>query len=236
MDRTDAIVFDAYGTLFDVHAAVTRHAARIGPKAPALSALWRDKQLEYAWVLSLAGRYESFSTLTERALDHALLRHGFARDVVLRGDLLAAYRRLDPYPEVPLALARLKDIGRGIAILSNGDPAMLADAVEAAGLGWLIPTVVSVEAAGVFKPSPRTYALALDALGLPPQRVLFVSSNRWDVAGAAAFGLPTAWVNRGGLPDEYPDLAPGEVVSDLDGLVLSIEARDQGQNRKRPLW
>src|SRR3954468_9717418 len=200
-----AVVFDAYGTLFDVHAAVALHAAAVGPDAARLSEVWRAKQLEYSWVLSLAGRYEPFWTLSERALDHAFARCP-AVDRGLREALLDAYRTLDAFPDAAATLARLRERGVRTGILSNGSPAMLASAVRSAALGPLLDAVLSVDAAGVFKtrprtsdplaappgvskPSPRTYALVTAALDCAPEEVVFVSSNRWDVAGAAAFGF-----------------------------------------------
>ncbi|KAA2234692.1 haloacid dehalogenase type II [Salinarimonas soli] len=213
-----AAVFDAYGTLFDVHSAVSRHAAQVGPDAARLSELWRGKQLEYSWVLSLAGRYEPFWTLTERALDHALARCPGV-DRAVRPLLLEAYRALDAYPEVPDALAGLRSRGLATGILSNGDPGMLGAATASAGLTGSLDHVISVEAAGVFKTDPRAYALVPAALGVAPEDTLFVSSNRWDIAGAAAFGFMPVWVNRAGLPDEYPGLEPVATVADLRALI-----------------
>lgn len=213
-----AAVFDAYGTLFDVNAAVARHADAVGPDAARLSELWRAKQLEYSWVLSLAGRYAPFWTLTERALDYALALHPTV-DRSLRERLLDAYRELDAYPEVPAVLIRLRERGIRTAILTNGDTAMVDRAVASAGLGPHLDAVVSVDEAQVFKTDPRAYRIALDRLGLRAGEVLFCSSNRWDVAGATAFGLTCAWVNRRGLPDEYPDLPPASVIASLDGLL-----------------
>jgi 2-haloacid dehalogenase len=213
-----AIVFDAYGTLFDVHSAVGRHAAAVGPEAQRLSEIWRAKHLEYTWVLSLAGRSESFWTLAERALDHALQRVPSV-DPGVKERLLSAYRTLDAYPEVPAALAAVRAAGKGTAILSNGDPDMLGEAVTSAGIGDLLDAVLSVAAVGVFKTDRRAYGLALDEFGPEPTGIVFVSSNRWDVAGAAAFGFVPVWVNRTGQPDEYPDLPPLAVVRDLSELI-----------------
>ena len=223
LPRARAVVFDAYGTLFDVHSAVARHVHAVGPDAARLSEIWRTKQLEYSWVLSLAGRQESFWALTERALDQALARCP-AVDRALRPTLLAAYRSLDAYPEVPVLLRRLRAGGVATAILSNGDPDMLADAIASAGLDGLFDAVLSVATAGVFKTSPRAYALVPDALGVEGSAVVFVSSNRWDVAGAAAFGFAPVWVNRGQLPDEYPGLDPVAVVADLQALADAYRA------------
>lgn len=213
-----AVIFDAYGTLFDVHSAVARHAARVGPDAARLSDIWRAKQLEYSWVLSLAGHYEPFWRLTEKALDYTLARHpGVDRAVRLL--LLDAYRSLDAYEEVRPTLEALRARGLRTGILSNGDPEMLHAAVASAGLGGLLDPVLSVDAAGVFKTSPRTYDLVLEALGIAAAEVAFVSSNRWDIAGAAAVGFAPVWVNRLGLPDEYAELPPRAVVSSLEGLL-----------------
>ena len=215
-----AVVFDAYGTLFDVHSAVGRHAAAIGPEAARLSDIWRAKQLEYAWVLSLAGRYEPFWTLTERALDFAFARCPGV-DRAIRPLLLEAYRTLDCYPEVPALLDKLRGHGLKTGVLSNGDPAMLRDAIASAGLSDRLDAVLSVDAARTFKTSPRTYELAPAALGVPASAIVFVSSNRWDIAGAAAFGFTPVWVNRLGLPDEYPGLEPAAVLKDLSELTVA---------------
>lgn len=212
-----AVIFDAYGTLFDVHSAVSRHAARLGPEAARLSEIWRAKQLEYSWVLSLAGRYETFWALTEQALDYAFERLPDI-DRSIRPLLLDAYRRLDAYPEVRPTLRALRTSGLRTGILSNGDPGMLNDAVASAGLAGDLDVVLSVDAVKVFKTSPPAYQLALEALSVRADEIVFVSSNRWDIAGAAAFGFKPVWVNRLGLPDEYPALTPVAVVADLSAL------------------
>jgi len=216
--QTRAVIFDAYGTLFDVHSAVGRHMARIGPDAARFSEVWRTKQLEYSWVLSLAGRYEPFWILTERALDYAFARFPEV-DRSVRPLLLEAYRTLDAYPEVRETLRALQARGLRTGILSNGNPAMLDAAVTSAGLADALHAVLSVAAVQVFKTSPRTYDLVLRALSLRADEVVFVSSNRWDIAGAAAFGFRPVWVNRLSLPDEYPGLEPGTVIASLGELV-----------------
>ncbi|HEU4519727.1 MAG TPA: haloacid dehalogenase type II [Microvirga sp.] len=218
LSRAQAVIFDAYGTLFDVHSAVARHAAAAGPEAERLSEIWRAKQLEYSWVLSLAHRYEPFWLLTERALDYAFARCPGVESG-LRGPLLSAYRRLDAYPEVPQALDLLRARGLRTGILSNGDLPMLRDAVASAGLADRLDPLLSVDAVKAFKTSPRAYELALTALGLRPGQIAFVSSNRWDIAGASSFGFRTIWVNRLGLPDEYPGLDPDAVVGSLSELA-----------------
>lgn len=214
---TAAYVFDAYGTLFDVHAAVRRHAARAGANHQALSDLWRVKQLEYSWVRSLMGRYVDFWTLTQEALDFALARFP-ADDPGLRSDLLEAYRQLDCYSEVPAVLKALKARGSRIAILSNGTPAMLEAAVCHGGLEDLVDDIFSVDSIGIYKTAPAAYDLVVDRYGLPRQAVSFQSSNRWDVAGAKKFGFRTVWINRAGMPDEYRDLAPDLILPSLEAL------------------
>ena len=216
--RARAFVFDAYGTIFDVHSAVVRHSAAVGPEAARLSEIWRAKQLEYSWILSLCSRYEPFWSLTERALDYALSRCPTV-DRSLRVQLLDSYRTLDAYLEAPTALLRLRQRSFRTGILSNGSTDMLASAVHSAGLREAFDEVLSVDAAQVFKTDPRTYALVTAAFGLSEEEVVFVSSNRWDVAGASAFGFQSVWVNRAGLPEEYDQLPPAAVIDDLASLL-----------------
>jgi 2-haloacid dehalogenase len=215
---TRAFVFDAYGTLFDVHSAVARHAAAIGPDAPRLSEIWRAKQLEYSWVYSLTGRYERFFVLTERALDYAIARCPGV-DPAVKPRLLDAYRTLSCFPEVPRTLETLRLQGFATGILSNGDPAMLDSAVQSAGIAPLLDRVLSVDEVRVFKTDRRVYELVPKAFGARPQEIVFVSSNRWDAAAAGAFGFKPVWVNRAALPDEYLDLPPVATLPDLSGLA-----------------
>jgi 2-haloacid dehalogenase len=212
-----AYVFDAYGTLFDVHAAIARHRAAAGPDAERFSEIWRLKQLEYSWTLTLAGRYVDFWTLTERALDYAFARVPSV-DRALRPKLLDAYFKLDAFPDARGAVDSLKKRGCHTAILSNGSPRMLDAAVTASGMSGLFDAVLSVDAVRVYKPRPEVYALVTAAFGIKPQEVAFVSSNRWDVMGAAAFGFRPLWVNRANMPEEYAEQAPMHVVPDLSAL------------------
>jgi 2-haloacid dehalogenase len=215
--RPAIIAFDAYGTLFDVHSAVGRLAQRIGPQAAAFSAHWRMKQLEYSWVLTLAGQYRDFWQVTTQALDHAFGLFP-AVDRALRGELLEAYRTLSAYPDAPAALSRLRTSGFKLCLFSNGEPGMLDDAVGSAGLRGVLDMILSVHGARVFKTDPAAYALVTDAFGCAAQDVALVSSNRWDIAGGAAFGFAGIWVNRAGMPDEYPGLEPVAVVKGLEAL------------------
>lgn len=215
--RHAAYVFDAYGTLFDVHAAVRRHADRMGPDSALFSEIWRAKQLEYSWVRTLMGAYVDFWELTRQALDHAFARVGSA-DPSLRADLLDAYWNLDCYPEVPGVLRRLKADGARLAILSNGSPGMLEAAVRSAALENVFDAIFSVEPVLRFKTDPAVYEMVTTDWRLYPDAVSFQSSNRWDVAGATKFGFRTVWINRTGQPDEYPDFAPGLILPSLEGL------------------
>ncbi len=219
MPRVTAIVFDAYGTLLDVHAAMARHAARIGPHWQTVSADWRTKQIEYTWVRSLAGPqlHRDFWTLTKEALNWVAARHHIT-DATLLADILMAYRRLDAYPEVPGVLARLGGMGVQRAILSNGEPGMLGDAVRAAGIDAGLDAVLSVETVGVFKPDPRVYRLAADCFGGDPGTQAFVSSNPWDAFGAASFGFQVFWLNRNNVPEEYGLRAEATELTDLAAL------------------
>jgi 2-haloacid dehalogenase len=211
-------VFDAYGTLFDVHSAVARLAQRIGPDAQRFSELWRTKQLEYSWVRTLMSAYRDFWQLTGDALDFALSKFPGV-DGGLRPELLDACRTLAPYPEVGEVLAALKQRGARLAILSNGSPDMLAAGVNSAGLEGLFEDVLSVDSIRVYKTHPDAYRLVTRRWNVPAGETSFQSSNRWDIAGAAAFGFRTVWVNRTGQPDEYRDSPPGRVVASLEGLL-----------------
>ena len=190
-----ACVFDAYGTLFDFASAAASCQDVLGDKTAALTALWRDKQLQYTWLRSLQGLHADFWVVTGEALDYTLETLGFA-DPALRERLMGLYRRLKCFPEVPAVLRQLKDAGYVTAVLSNGSPSMLADVVAGAGLGDLLDHVLSVEDAGIFKTSPRTYQLALDRLKLPASAISFQSSNAWDAHAASAFGMRVVWCNR----------------------------------------
>lgn len=218
--QVQAVVFDAYGTLLDVHSAVARHAARLGDIAEAFSQEWRAKQLEYSWVRSLTGpaKHQDFWACTLDALRFVCARHGVA-ELALVEDLLNAYRLLAAYPEVPAMLRALRARSLRTAVLSNGSPMMLAEAFSGAGLSTQIDALLSVEAVGVFKPDARVYALAERRLGLPAAQMVFVSANPWDTQAALAAGFRCVRVNRAGAPDEYGLAAAGvPSLPDLAGL------------------
>jgi len=217
-----AIVFDAYGTLFDVH-SVTRLADTLFPgKGPALSAAWRAKQLEYTWLRSLMGDYEDFNRITLSALEWALESLRIEADEPARRSLLEEYRRLEVFPEVVAALDRLAAT-RPLAILSNGHPQMLDAVVDHNGLrDRFRGGILSVHPARVFKPAPSVYRLAEDRLGVPRTLMGFVSSNGWDAAGAKAFGFRAFWVNRAGAPVERLGVRPDAVVRDLGEMAVLL--------------
>jgi 2-haloacid dehalogenase len=212
-------VFDAYGTLFNLHAAAEQHRDAIGAEWQRFSHTWRTKHIEYTWHASLVGQRATFWLLAERSLDFAIAAHGLAVSAATRAALMAAYRRMQAYPEVREVLAALRSRGAKTAILSNGDPDMLTDAIAAAGLEGTLDAVISVSEAGVFKPAPAVYKLATDRFGCKAADISFQSSNRWDIAAAKAAGFRCVWINRTGAPDEYPDLAPDRVVGDLRALL-----------------
>jgi len=212
-----ACVFDAYGTLFDFASAAASCADVLGDRAPRLTALWRDKQLQYAWLRSLQGRHADFWQVTGDALDFAMAAMGLA-NAALRQRLMRLYLTLAPFPDAADALHRLRSAGMAMAILSNGSPAMLAPVVEAAGFAGLFDAVISVEEAGVYKPHPSVYRLAADRLGVPADAIAFLSSNGWDAFAAAAFGMRAIWCNRYDQPKERLPGAPEREIRSLAEL------------------
>ena len=215
--RVRACVFDAYGTLFDFAAAAARCRDVLGDKVGAVTALWRDKQLQYSWLRTMQGRHADFWQVTGDALDFTLETLGLA-DAKVRDRLMSLYRTLECFPEVPQVLAELKAAGFVTGILSNGSPAMLADAVAAAKLGALLDHILSVEEVGAFKTDPRVYQLAVDRLGIPAGTISFQSSNAWDAHAASAFGMRVVWCNRYGQRRERLPGAPDREVHSLAEL------------------
>jgi len=206
-----ACVFDAYGTLFDVHSAAAAHRSLLGNKADAVSACWRLKQLEYTWLRSLMGQYVDFWRITRDGLDYALEQERISQNGIAE-TLMSAYLSLACFPEVPATLQALNTAGQCCAILSNGSPHMLAAAVQNSGICDQLQAVLSVDGIGIYKPDPQVYSLACDALGLKAGDILFMSSNAWDVCGAASFGFQAVHVNRFGQP---PERLPGTPVAQL---------------------
>jgi 2-haloacid dehalogenase len=215
-----AVVFDAYGTLFDVHSVVERCDALFPGHGRPISQIWRGKQLEYTWLCSLMGRYQNFESITAAALRFACASLELDLTPAASATLMQEYRRLAIYPEVRTALERLRP--RRLAILSNGSPAMLNAVVEHAGLLPLLDAVLSVDPIGIFKPHPSVYQSAVAALSVPKQAVAFISSNYWDAMGATAFGFRTFWINRTGATPDTLDCAPSAVLSSLDQLQAAL--------------
>ncbi len=200
-----------------------RFRAEAGPDADRMSEIWRGKQLEYTWTLTLAGHYTDFWTLTERALDFSLARVPSVPKA-LKPKLLEAYFQLDAFPDARAALAALKAKGHRTGILSNGSPNMLKGAVDAAGIGADLDAVLSVDVLKMFKPRPEVYRLVTDHYKCKPGEVTFVSSNRWDVMAGTSVGFTGVWVNRGKAPDEYLDFPPKQTLADLNALAAWPEA------------
>jgi len=216
-------VVDAYGTLFDFASAAAGCGDLLGDEAERLTALWRDKQLQYTWLRAVQGRHADFWQVTGEALDFVLETLHLA-DSSLRGRLMNLYLTLSPFPDVADALRRLKTAGLTTAILSNGSPAMLRSAVEGAGIDGLFDFVLSVEEVGVYKPHPRVYQLAVDRLAIAPGAMLFLSSNAWDAHAASAFGLPAVWCNRYGQTREHLPGAPDREIRTLAELPALVGA------------
>ena len=216
-------VFDAYGTLFDFAAAARNCRDVLGDDIDRLTALWRDKQLQYTWLRAAQGRHADFWQVTGDALDFALETLGVTKPG-LRDRLMSLYLTLDPFPEVSSVLARLKAAGLQTAILSNGSPAMLDAAVKAAKLETLLDAVLSVEEVGVYKPHPKVYQLAVDRLGIPASAISFQSSNAWDAYAASAFGMQVVWCNRYGQRRERLPGSPNREIKSLAELPALVGA------------
>jgi len=220
--RVTAWVFDAYGTLFDVHSLAVI-GERLAPgKGAELSRLWRTKQLEYTWLASLMATRprDDFAALTGKALDYTIAALQLPWGSEERAQLIAAYQSLTPFPDAKAALIALAPRPRWI--LSNGTLAMLEPLLHASGVHSLLDGVLSVDAAGIYKPAPQVYHLAVDRLHLAPAQIGFVSANGWDATGAKAFGLTTFWINRGGQPVERHGPPPDFILASLAELPALV--------------
>jgi 2-haloacid dehalogenase len=222
MVMAQAFVFDAYGTLFDVHSVVTA-LQDVTAQAEALSLLWRAKQLEYTWLHSLMGRYVDFWTVTDEALRFALKHAGVQCTPAQHATLLNAYLSLAAYPEIPAMLAGLAP--RPCALLSNGSPRMLEAVVASSGLTGHFTHLLSADLVKVYKPDARVYALAPQALGLPKEAIVFVSSNSFDVMGAKAYGFQVVWINRAQAQADELGLVPDLILARLDALPDAVPIR-----------
>jgi len=218
-----ACVFDAYGTLFDFAAAARKSRDVLGDDIDRLTALWRDKQLQYTWLRAAQERHTDFWQVTGDALEFALETMGLEKPG-LRARLMSLYLTLDPFPEVPNVLRKLKTAGMRTAILSNGSPAMLDAAVKAARLEPLLDAVLSVEEVGVYKPHPKVYQLAVDRLAIPASAITYQSSNAWDAYAASAFGMQVVWCNRYGQRRERLPGSPDREIASLTQLPALVGA------------
>ena len=225
MNTPKALVFDLYGTLYNVHSVAARCEAQYPQRGNEISTLWRQKQLEYTWLRSLMGEYRNFEQATRDALVYTCKHLGLALDEAACDMLWQEYLRIQPFPEVPEALRRLNALGLPLAILSNGSTHSIRTVVQHSGLEHAFAHLISVDAVEIFKPHPRVYELAERRLALQRSDILFVSSNAWDAAGARHYGYPACWVNRsGGCFDELGQ-QPDHVVTGIDALAALMEAR-----------
>ncbi len=221
-DRPRAILFDAFGTLFDVY-SVTAMAEQIHPgKGAEIAALWREKQIAYTWLRTLSGRHADFWQVTRDALRFALKKLGLPSDEAVEKKLMSQYASLSAFPENLEALRALKNSGLPLGILSNGTPQMLDIAVKSAGMHGLFDHILSVEAVRQYKTSAAAYALGPAAFKLPARQNMFVSSNAWDACGATWFGYTSFWINRTGQPPEELDVSPhasGRLLTDVVDFI-----------------
>ncbi len=217
-DDIGVCVFDAYGTLFDLGSLALDKADRaLGERTGPFLDLWRRKQLEYTWLRSLMDRYDDFWHVTGESLDYTLAAFGID-DAVLRSQLMEAYLAPPLFPEVTRTLTRLRDGGIKTAVLSNGNPSMLVEAVKSTGIYTLFDDIISVDTLGIYKPHPSVYRLATERLNVSAGQIAFQTANGWDAAGAAAFGFQVAWVNRGRAPAERLPATPAAEIATLDEL------------------
>ena len=228
-----AVVFDAYGTLFDVH-SVTNLAEELFPgQGAAISTMWRDKQLEYTRIITMSGQpsdqgvpyYRPFWDVTRAALAYTAARLGLDWNSAVEDRLMGEYLRLTPFPECAGVLQHLAQDGVPATILSNGDPEMLAAVIENAGFSDLFTSVMSVASVRRFKTNDQAYALGPTTLGIPVGELLFVSANCWDAIAATWFGYTTMWINRGGHPLDPIGVAPTYTGTSLES-VLDVLAQD----------
>jgi 2-haloacid dehalogenase len=226
------VAFDAYGTLFDVYSIGVLADVCFPGQGAALATLWRDKQVEYTRLRTLCDRYADFWVVTGDALDFCCEQMGLPLTAAMRTRLLDQYAHLAPHPENPAALRAMAATGIPLSILSNGTRAMLETAVAAAGLQGLFAHILSADTVRKYKTAPEVYQLAPEALGCPPRETLFVSSNCWDVCGAAWFGYTTFWVNRAGRPLERLGVTPTATGRDLQAVAAFLDVRADGSETR----
>ena len=215
--KPKAIVFDAYGTLFDVNSAAEKCKNKIGNKWESFADFWRTTQLEYTWLRSLMKRHEDFWTITEDSLDKSMKAFGI--DMSMKNDLLNLYKVLSPYPEVKEVLESLKRRNFKLAILSNGTPALLNELVASNGLNNLFDDLFSIEEVGIYKPSAKVYDMPINKYDVKPSEITFLSANTWDVSGGGNYGYDSVWVNRNQAIFDNLDYKPINKVNNLTQLL-----------------
>ncbi|KIL51339.1 hypothetical protein KP77_08510 [Jeotgalibacillus alimentarius] len=212
-----AYIFDAYGTLFDVHSVMEELEILFPEKGEAISQTWRRKQVEYFFLRQVMGRYKPFDQVTKDSLLYAINESGQSADESMLDHMLERYRQLKHYDEVEEVLKQLE--GKELIVFSNGSENMIHPLMEFSGLNSLFTKTISADEIKQYKPSPAAYAYALEKAGVKREEVLFMSSNGWDISGAKSFGFNTAWINRNGLPTEELHLEPDAVYEDLSGIL-----------------
>jgi 2-haloacid dehalogenase len=222
-----AVVFDAYGTLFDVYSVAARAEQLFPGHGEALSLLWREKQIDYARIRTMAGPageyYKPFWDITVDALRHAAARFGLALTAQAESQMMKEYTCLSAFPENLAVLRKLRQAGLPLGILSNGNPEMLDISIKSAGMAGMFDHVLSVDRVRQYKSAPAAYAMGPAAFALPAEQILFVSSNGWDACGATWFGYTTFWINRAGHPPERLDVTPSATGHDMNDLWQFVQ-------------
>ena len=220
MENVKAIIFDAYGTLFDVNSAAEKCKDKIGEKWERFANFWRTTQLEYTWLRSLMERHKDFWQVTEDSLDKSM--KAFDIDPSMRNELLNLYKVLSPFEEVPETLKTLKEKKFKLAILSNGTPSLLNELVKSNRLDNLFDDIFSIEQVGVYKPSSRVYDMPIKKYNINKNEVAFLSANTWDVSGGGNYGYQSIWVNRNNNIFDNLDFKPKYQITDLNKLIQLI--------------
>ena len=220
MQNTKAIIFDAYGTLFDVNSAVEKCKNKIGDKWEGFANFWRTTQLEYTWLRSLMGRHKDFWKVTEDSLEKSMKVYEI--DSLMKNELLDLYKTLSPFSEVPSILKKLKEKNFKLAILSNGTPSLLNELVQSNNLDNLFDDLFSIEEVGIYKPDSKVYDMPINKYKIQKDEVTFLSANTWDVSGGGNYGYNSIWVNRNNNIFDNLDYNPKHEIKDLSELVSLI--------------
>ena len=220
MKNIKAIIFDAYGTLFDVNSAAEKCKDKIGDKWEPFANFWRTAQLEYTWLRSLMKRHKDFWQITEDSLDKSMM--AFNIDPKMKGELLNLYKVLSPFQEVPETLKTLKEKKFKLAILSNGTPSLLNELVKSNNLDNLFDDLFSIEQVGIYKPNSKVYDIPIKKYQIEKNEIAFLSANTWDVSGGGNYGYQSIWVNRNNNIFDNLDYKPNHEIKDLSELLDKI--------------